>query len=168
MQAEQTELRQREEQLSKQLAQRNMPPTGSAQGKAPGEEAGSQSHSLPIIALALAPGLLRGGTEQKTLIIPHGPHLVQLQLGVESNQSYKSYLATLETTEGRRVWSKEGLKTTSEGGTHIVMLELPSSLLGSKDYILKLRGKRSNAAIEDVAGYSFRVEIGRASCRERV
>ncbi len=157
MQAEQTELQQREEQLSRQLSQSNVPSTGSAPGKAPAEVAGSQPHSLPIVALTLAPGLLRGSAKQEALIIPHGPHHVQLQLALENNTSYASYLATLETAEGTRVWSKEGLKTTPEGGTNIVVLELASSLLGNKDYIVRLRGTRSNAATEEIAGYSFRV-----------
>ena len=166
MQAEQTELRQREEQLSKQLAQRNEPSTGNA----PGKGAESQPHSLPIVALTLAPGLLRGSAEQKTLVIPHGPHLVRLQLQVDGGQSYESYLATLETAEGVRVWSKEGLKTTPETGGRTVVLELPSGLLSNKDYILKLRGVRSGAVqtnqypseaqhlvVEEIAAYSFRV-----------
>jgi len=170
MQAEQTELRQREDQLNRQLALHNEPPIRSAPGKAPAEMAGAQPQSLPIVALALAPGLLRGDTEQKTLLIPHGPHLVQLQLALEDNQSYGSYLATLETAEGTRIWSKAGLKTTPQGETHIVALEMPSSLLGNKDYILKLRGVRSamaqtsqnpsatqNLAVEEIGVYSFRV-----------
>ena len=43
-------------------------------------------------------------------MIPPGPHVVHLQLDLGS-QSYESYLATLETAEGSRIWSKEGLKT---------------------------------------------------------
>lgn len=157
MQAEQTELRQREEKLSKQLAQGNVPPTQSAQAKVPEGEAGPQPHSLPIVALTLTPGLLRSSAGSKTLIIPHGPHLVQLKLALENKESYESYLAILETVEGTRIWSKAELKTASDDGTRMVALELPSGLLGNKDYILRLRGIRSNVEIEDVAGYSFRV-----------
>ena len=122
------------------MAQHTTPPLGSTQGKEAEERAGSQSHPLPIVALAMAPGLLRSDTQQKTLIIPRGLHLVQLQLAVENNQPYESYFATLETVEGAKVWSKEGLKTMPEGEMQGVLLELPSSLLGNKDYILKLRG----------------------------
>jgi hypothetical protein len=143
MQAEQTELQQRENDLNRQLAQHTVPPSGNGARKAPEGEAGSQSHSLPIVALALAPGLLRGNAEQKTLIIPHGPHLVRLQLDVGGLQPYESYIATLKTVEGVRVWAKEGLKTMPESEGRTVALELPSGLLGNKDYIVELQGARS-------------------------
>ena len=166
MQAQQTELRQREEQLSRQLTQLKVP---AIEGRPGPEVAESQPHLLPIVALTLVPGVLRSSAEQKTLIIPSGPHLVRLQLDLES-QSYESYLATLETAEGSRIWSKEGLKTMPESGGRTVVLELPSSLLGNKDYILNLRGVRSGAVqtnqypseaqhlvVEEIAAYSFRV-----------
>jgi hypothetical protein len=153
MQAQQTELRQRNEQLSEQLAQLKVPPIKSAPGA---EITQSQPHSLPIIALTLTPGLLRSNAEQKTLTIPRGPHLVRLQLDLDK-QTYESYLASLETAEGIRVWSKEGLKTMPERGGSTVVLELPSSLLNNKDYILKLRGARSGGVVEDIAAYGFRV-----------
>lgn len=171
IQAQQTVLRQQEEQLSKQLAQlKALAIEGTPQSTPVAEGTQSQPHPFPIVAVILAPGLVRSSAEQKTLIIPPGAHLVRLRLDLE-NQPYESYLATLETAEGRRVWSKEGLKATPEGGVRMVVLDLPSSLLGNNDYILKLRGLRSGAAptnqyhpgevqnliVEDVAAYSFRV-----------
>src|ERR1019366_2427910 len=99
------------------------PPIKSAPGA---EIAQSQLHSLPIIALTLTPGLLRSSAEEKTLTIPHGPHLARLQLDVGGLQPYESYIATLETAEGVRVWSKEGLRTMPEIGERILALELPS------------------------------------------
>ena len=166
MQSQQTELRQREEQLSKQLAQLKVSPTGRMPGS---EVAQPQPHPLPIVALTLVPGVLRSSAEQKTLIIPPGPHVVHLQLDLGS-QSHESYLATLETAEGSRIWSKEALKTVPESGERTLVLELPSSLLGNKDYILQLRGVRSSAVqtnqyasepqhlvVEEIAAYSFRV-----------
>lgn len=155
MQAEQTQLRQREEQLSRQLAQRELPPTGSAPEKAPEEAAWPEPHSLPVVAFTLTPGLVRGSAEQKTVIIPHGPHLVRLRIDVESNQAYESYRATLETVDGTKVWSKEELKAT-EGGRALVV-DLPSSLLRNEDYILKLRGQQNRTVFADLGGYSFRV-----------
>lgn len=156
IQAEQTQLKERDEELARQLAQLNAPAIGSAPAAVSGEQAGTRSQPLPIVALALTPGLLRGSAEQPTLVIPHGPHLVRLQVNLDSNPSYESYIATLETVEGTRIWSKEGLRPVTEGGLALV-LELPSSLLRSEDYILKLRGKLTNAAATEVAGYSFRV-----------
>lgn len=170
MQAEQTELRQREKDLNRQLAQHTVPPSGNAAQKAPGGEAGSQSHSLPIVALALAPGLLRGNAEQKTLVIPHGPHLVRLQLNVGGLQAYESYIGTLKTVEGVRVWTKEGLTAMPQSEAHMVAMEVPSGLLGNKDYVVELRGVRSrpvqtnqppgeihHLVEEEVGAYSLRV-----------
>ncbi len=166
MQAQQTELRQREEQLSKQLAQLEVTPTGRTPGS---EVAQPQPQPLPIVALTLVPGVLRSSAEQKTLIIPPGRHVVHLQLVLE-NQSYESYLATVETAEGSRIWSKDGLTTMPQSGRRTLVLELPSSLLGNKDYVLKLRGVRSGVVqknqypseaqhlvVEEIAAYSFRV-----------
>src|ERR1022692_883686 len=167
MQAQQTELRQRDEQLSRQLAQLQVP---LIEGAPVADGARSQPRSLPIVALTLVPGVLRSSAEQKMLIIPPGPHLVRLQLDVGSPQPYESYIAILETAEGVRVWSREGLKTMPETGGRTVALELPSSLLGNNDYVLKLRGVRSGAVqtdqypnqtrhlvVEEIAAYSFRV-----------
>ena len=166
IQAQQTELRQREERLSKQLSQLKVTPTGRMPGS---EVAQPQPHPLPIVALTLVPGVLRSSAEQKTLIIPPGPHLVHLQLDLGS-RSYESYLATLETAEGSRIWSKEGLKAVPASGGRTLVLELPSSLFGNKDYILQLRGVRSGTVqtnqypreaqhlvVEQIAAYSFRV-----------
>lgn len=153
MQAKQTELRQREEQLSRQLAQLQLPPI---EGAPVPDGARSQPRSLPIVALTLVPGVLRSSAEQKTLIIPPGPHLVRLQLDLDK-QTYDSYLASLETAEGIRVWSKEGLETMPERGGSTVVLKLPSSLLNNKDYILKLRGVRSGGVADEIAAYGFRV-----------
>lgn len=165
MQAQQGELQRREEQLSTQVGQLKIPAIESA----PGPEV-AQSHSLPIVAFTLVPGGLRSRAVQKTLIIPAGPHSVRLQLDVGSAHPYESYIATLETAEGVRVWSKEGLKTMPETGGRTMALELPSSLLGNNDYILELRGVRSGAVpidqhpsetqhlvVEEIADYSFRV-----------
>ena len=101
--------------------------------------------------------------------MPPEPSLVRLRLDIEG-QSYESYLATLETAEGRRVWSQGGLRTISEGKVRVVVLELPSRLLGNQDYIVELRGVRSSAVqakqppkeaqrlvSEEIAEYSFRV-----------
>lgn len=153
MQAQQTELRQREEQLGKQLSTLDLPAIEGTPGP---EVAQSQPHSLPIVAFTLAPGLLRSDAEQKTLIIPPGPHLVRLRLDLES-QSYESYLALLETAEGSRVWSKEGVTIMPNIGRRKVVLEVPSSLLSNNDYIIKLRGVRSGSKAEEIAAYSFRV-----------
>jgi hypothetical protein len=165
MQAQQAELRQREEQLSTQVGQPKIPAIESTSGPEV-----AQSHSLPIVALTLGHGMLRSSADQKSLVIPPGPHLVRLQLDVGSPQPYENYIATLETAEGVRVWSKEGLKTMPETGGRTLALELPSSLLGNNDYILKLRGARSGAVqtdqyanqtrhlvVEEIAAYSFRV-----------
>ena len=166
MQAQQTELRHRDDQLSRQLAQLNVP---AIEGPSEPELSQSRPPSLPIVALTLTPGVLRSGAEQKTLIIPPGSSLVRLRLDIES-QSYESYLATLETAEGRRVWSQEGLRTISNGKVRMVVLQLPSRLLGNQDYIVELRGVRSSAVqakqppkeaqrlvSEEIAEYSFRV-----------
>jgi hypothetical protein len=96
--------------------------------------------------------------------------MVRLQLEMEGPQPYESYLATLETAEGVRVWSKGGLKTMPPVGGHTLAMELPSSLLSNNDYILTLRGVRSGAVQtnthrsdtqqpigEEIAAYSFRV-----------
>jgi hypothetical protein len=167
MQAQQTELRQRDEQLRRQLDQLKLPAIAGTPGP---EVAQSQAHSLPIVAVTLVPGVLRSSAEQNTLIIPLDPHLVRLQLEVDSRQPHDSYVAILETAEGVTVWSTEGLKTIPQIGGHTLAMELPSSLLSNNDYILKLRGVRSGAVQtnqhrsdtqhpigEEIAAYSFRV-----------
>lgn len=85
-QAQQAEVRQQEEHLSKQLDQVQ---AGAIQGTPLSTRAAGtqlQPHPFPIVASALVPGLVRSSAQQQTLIIPPGPHLVHLQLDLESKR----------------------------------------------------------------------------------
>ena len=139
----------------RQHASRAESPGGPAAGPQRAETAPSASPRVPSVSFVLTPGLLRSAGAQRTLVIPPGPHRVQIQVELEGD-SYREYLATLETAAGNRVWSGQGLRALRGPEGVTVELELPSSLFRNDDYVLSLAGAPGGGA-EVVGAYAFRV-----------
>lgn len=105
-----------------------------------------------IVALALSPGLVRGGAQGKTLTIPQDATAVRIDLYVEG-ADFAEYSAALETPEGSTLWRRTGLHSQPDReGVRAVRIEAPASEFRSGDYVLKLTGGRETAGV-----YGFRV-----------
>jgi hypothetical protein len=110
----------------------------------------------PVIAtFTLLPGTLRSESNAGALVMPAEANKVQLRLTLDGD-AYKKYRATLSTPEGRKLWSRDVTKSSSQQSPYLI-LSLPANLLKSGDYVLDLSGTDANSDWESVADYIFRV-----------
>lgn len=113
----------------------------------------------PIIAsLTLLPGISRGGGEKPSLALAGNARLVRLQIGIDAEETYKTFAVELRTTAGRQVWTKENLKAGSRRGARSVGLTLPATALKPGEYELKLSGVKDGGGTEEVGYYYFNVK----------
>jgi hypothetical protein len=114
---------------------------------------------IAVISLALSPGLLRGSSPNNDLAKIHigsAPSIVLLALSLERT-SNSQFQLILQTPEGRVIQQMNGVHSkSSPDGTQIVTMIVPSSLLTTGDYIIKVvasNGRRS----EILDSYAFSV-----------
>ena len=110
-----------------------------------------------IASLTLLPGLGRGATTQPKLVLPANATVAQLQIGIEPEETYKSYAVDLRTVAGRPVWTRDSLPARSTRGGRSIRLTLPASALIPGAYELRLKGKTEANVVEDVGFYYFEV-----------
>lgn len=109
-----------------------------------------------IASFVLTSGLVRSGGEAGRLLIPPDATEVKLSAVFKSGD-YPSYIADLQTVEGRTIWRRRGLKALRRGDDRVMNLTVPARLLRDEDYILILNGIASTGEIKSVSEYSFRV-----------
>ena len=113
-----------------------------------------QPRRSPVIpAFLLAPGLVRGGGGMQMLRAGEAES-VRLQLLLEE-AGYPRYAASIETPEGRAVFSRANLTPVPLKDARVVVLTVPVSALPPGDYIVRLSGAGADGD-ESVADYSFR------------
>lgn len=112
----------------------------------------------PIIAsLLLLPGISRGASTQPTLRLPANATLVQLQIGIDPAEDFKSFGVELRTAGGRSVWTRDNLTARDTRGGRVVRMALPASALSSGEYELRLKAVTAAGGTEDVGFYYFTV-----------
>lgn len=123
-----------------------------------------QETARPIIAsLLLLPGISRGASTQPILRLPANATVVQLQIGIDPAEDFKSFGVELRTAGGRSVWTRDNLTARNTRGGRVVRLTLPSSALSSGEYELRLKGVAASGGTEDVGFYYFAVRAARLS-----
>jgi hypothetical protein len=110
-----------------------------------------------IASLTLLPGIARGATTQPRLVLPANATVAQLQIGIEPEETYKTFAVDLRTVAGRPVWTRDSLPARSARGGRSIRLTLPASALIPGEYELRLKGKTDTGATEDVGFYYFEV-----------
>lgn len=118
---------------------------------APAEEKKLVAKAVRIPTFELSPVFERAAGKAVT-VRPGQASAVRLRLPLEQDE-WETYSATLETVEGRAVWSRQGLKATGKA----LLVQVPANAIPSGDYILRIRGKSANQPEESVADYSFAV-----------
>jgi Putative zinc-finger len=115
--------------------------------------AGLQS-DIPIFALSLA----RGGEADlsqpvnRITLSPSSQSIIIL-LELDPNPDLQSYRASISTADGRSIWSRNGLKPSSQDA---LALSIKSSLLRPNNYLLTLEGLTAEGRYVSVAKYTFR------------
>ena len=114
------------------------------------------TRARPVFAtITLAPGSLRDAAAAGNHFIPRAATHLRVRLRLEVD-GYQSYLATISTPEGRRVWAGAARKDR-ERDAQSVALTLPAASLKRGDYVVELRGVAADGRSEPAAAYSFRV-----------
>lgn len=108
------------------------------------------------VAFFIAPGGLRGIGDRNRITFSSKFPEVRLNLGLESND-YSSYNATVQTVEGKTVWSRERLRAQAGRSGKVVELKVPTSQLPNGTYVAELTGLSASGVLEPVMKYSFRV-----------
>jgi hypothetical protein len=119
----------------------------------------AQPTSSQIAAFILAPGLTRGTDEPEKVIIPSGVESVQLQLDLEREEDYPSYLAEVRTARGNLAWSKGGLTVHQTSYGHAVTVKIPARLLSTGEYEVGLKGVRKGKL--EAIGYYYFISLSR-------
>jgi hypothetical protein len=120
------------------------------------DQSGKKSTGLSFIAsLFLPPGISRGGADRPKLVVPQSARLVRLQIGLEREDDYQSFRVELRTAQGKEVWTQDQLRPRQSRAGRVINLVIPSSVLGSGQYELALKGALSPQQIEDVRYYYF-------------
>lgn len=114
----------------------------------------AQTSPSTFATFVLSPGLTRGTDEPEKLIIHPSTRLVQIQLALEKEEDYQSYLAEIRTARGNLVWSKSNLATERTGYGLAVSLTIPAKLLSAGEYELALKGA-AQGKLEAVGYYYF-------------
>jgi hypothetical protein len=109
-----------------------------------------------VLAVTFAPLLLREQGELTKLTITSETKIVQLHLPVTTDQ-YQRYRATLKVDGGAEVFKFEGVPERTIDQRKVLVLQLPSRILTTSDYLLTISALTSDGAFVDVADYPFRV-----------
>jgi hypothetical protein len=105
-------------------------------------------------ALGKSPTKSISSGELPLLDVPPGIDVIELQVPINDSNA-TSYSASLFTDQGQEKFHQDDLRAEAAGT--LVRVRLPSSILTSGDYRLKLKAHISAAESEEVATHSFRV-----------
>jgi hypothetical protein len=109
-----------------------------------------------IVAFVLTGGMERGPVPASTLTIPEASAGADLWLLLRG-PSYSSYSASLQTVEGRQLYSQQSLSPGAIDGRRAVLFRVPSTHLTPATYVIALSGARGNGAPEPVDDFSVSV-----------
>lgn len=112
-----------------------------------------------IASLTLSPDLVRSAGEANRFVLTRGTDMVRLRLALNGVERHKNYRASLQTVDGKGIWSRRARAAqSSRSGAKAVTLQLPAHLLPTGDYILTLSGVTADGSTETVAEYYLKVE----------
>ena len=115
--------------------------------------------SAAIASLTLSPDLVRSAGEANRFVLTRGTDMVRLRLALNGDDRHKNYRASLQTVDGKGIWSRRAhAAQSSRSGAKAVTLQLPARLLSTGDYILTLSRVTADGSTESVAEYYLKVE----------
>ena len=113
--------------------------------------------TAPAIAtIFLTSGAVRDSGSSSTVTVPPGAGSVRIVAPIQGG-GYLRYSVDLQTPEGRRIYSRQGL--TARAGQRGQSLEfvVAGSKLNAGDYVLNISGRRADGVYESVDDFYFRL-----------
>ena len=120
----------------------------------PSHKAAERQSETPVFALSVVRGT---GPDQsqpvnRITLSPQSKSIILL-LELEPDPDLRSYRVAISTTDGRSIWTKDGLRPNSKND---LTLSFNSSLFKPGDYLLALEGITARKVRTPVATYAFR------------
>ena len=142
-----TEMQSRNQEILEQLSQQSqLGPEHSSGSSEPGTS----------ISLPLSPGLVRDLGGMKKISIPQSAKLVELSLSL-IDEEYPKYRGMIYGVGGEELMALSGIAPARKGGSSLVLVPVPASLLSPGDYYVKLSGQPRGGPAEEIGKYYFRV-----------
>jgi Putative zinc-finger len=121
------------------------------------KKAAGSPADIPVFALSFPrSGGIDSSQPVNTITLSPSSKSIFLLLELEPNPDLQSYRASLSTADGQSIWSRSGLKPSSEDTLSIA---LSTSLLKPNNYLLNLEGLTAQGRYVSVAKYTFRTLI---------
>jgi hypothetical protein len=118
------------------------------------KKAAESQAEMPVFALSFARSGGTGSSQPiNRITLPPSYKSIILLLELEPNPDMQSYRASLSTADGQSIWSRSGLKPSSED---MLALSFNTSLLKPNNYQLTLEGLTPQGRYVPVAKYTFR------------
>jgi hypothetical protein len=132
-----------------------VPPPGSAAG----EERQIAKREPAKVVLQLALMTTRGSGPVRRLDLPRGTESVELQIGTEGMEEFKSFDVAVRH-DAQTVWERSGIEPRTLSGVPSLVAELPADRLPSGRCEIKVQGLTPGSAPEDLS--SLEIEVVRA------
>ena len=111
-----------------------------------------------VYAILLPPsGQVRGGGDAYKVTLPARSTFVDLQLPLIEEGGRRSYQATLETDEGKRIKTWTGLTAVESKHGQSVVVRVTQKLLGQQTYRINLKGASPDGTLQIVNTFRFQV-----------
>jgi hypothetical protein len=112
----------------------------------------------PVFSFILSPGLTRGDSRPRRMLLPETAARVRLRLELPGWATYRLYRATVRTTDGAyEVWSGDVSSSNGNQAGVSVDVEIPVETLVTADYVIVLRALTTQIEWQELASYSFGV-----------
>ena len=117
----------------------------------------ANNQPIPPVSATLFSDSTRAPGQRDSLNVPSTASTIRLELVLDSD-NYASYQATINSPSGTVLPPKAGLKTRPKGRTRIIVLQFPSRLLHTGEYVVSVSGRTPSDTYEHVADYPVSVK----------
>ncbi len=128
-------------------------------GPAAAEEPQTAKREPARVVLQLVLLTTRGSAAVRRLDLPRGTEIVELQIGTEGMEEFKSFDVAVRHA-ARTVWEKSGIEPRTLSGVPALVAELPADRLPAGKCEIKVQGLTPGRAPEDLS--TQEIEVTRA------
>src|SRR5262249_13437956 len=138
----------RNETLTAQVEQQKKETAGQAP-RTGGTPSASPESPSAIVALALLPGLVRGGGNVPQLTLPPTARTVSLSVNIDPRDDYPRFSVELSAQGGASVWSQNNLAARPTRSGKAIVLNLAARKFTAGRYELSLKGTTASGISEE-------------------
>jgi hypothetical protein len=122
-----------------------------------GDEPQTAKREPAKVVLQLALMTTRGSETVRRLDLPRGAEIVELQLGIEGMEEFKSFDVAVKDHAAQTVWERSGIEPKTLDGVPSLVADLPADRLPSGRCEIKVQGLTPGHAPEDLSAQPIEV-----------